>query len=114
MMLEKNLKNIAAVCLAIGTIGSFSVQTYKRIASIDEGIKKLNNVSIVIDEHKKFISANIDYDIDWCLNEIAEGRQVPKIMLDKLVSLRDNMKGESITYKQKINIDYIERRTNYK
>lgn len=113
-MLEKNLKNIAVICSAIGVIGSFSVQTYKRIVSIDEGIKKLNNVSIIIDEHKKFINANIDYDIDWCLNEIAEGRQVPKIMLDKLISIRDNMKGESITYKQKINIDYIERRTNYK
>lgn len=114
MMLEKNLKNIAAACGAVLTIGTFSVKTYDRIASIDEGIKTLNRMSVIVEEHKKFVTANVDYDIDWCLNEIAEGRQVPKIMLDKLIYIRDNLTDKSINYKQKINIDYIERRTNYK
>lgn len=113
-MLESNLKKIAGICTAIGVISHFSIKTYDRIASIDEGIKTLNKMSLTVDEHKKFVNANIDYDIDWCLNEIAEGRQVPKIMMDKLIYIRDNLTDKSINYKQKINIDYIERRTNYK
>lgn len=110
---ESFLKSVAGIIIALGSILTALMFIYSGIIKLNNTVASLAKTIPLVEEHTLFVNQEIDYTIDECLNMIANREQVPRRMISKLLVYRETLK-KSLTYKQKMNIDYIERKTNYK
>lgn len=107
------LKTIIGIVISLGSILTALGFIYSGIIKLNNTVSNLARAVPLVEEHGIFVNQEIDYMIDKALEDIANGKQIPRKDMSKLLVYRDTL-PKSLSYKQRMNIDYIERRTNYK
>ena len=105
--IESTTKTIAVIITSVGIICGLLLKITFGIVNINKIMEKMSISIPLVEEHSKFVETEIDYMIEHCMTIVAQGGVVPKPELDKLLIYRDTL-PLSITYKQKMNINYIE------
>lgn len=107
------LKTIIGIVISLGSILTALGFIYSGIIKLNNTVSNLAQAVPLVEEHGIFVTQEVDYMIDEALEKIASGKQVPRRDMSKLLVYRDTL-PKSLNYKQRMNIDYIERKTNYK
>lgn len=107
------LKTIIGIVISLGSILTALGFIYSGIIKLNNTVSNLAQAVPLVEEHGIFINQEVDYMIDKALEDIATGKQIARRDMSKLLVYRDTL-PKSLSYKQRMNIDYIERKTNYK
>ena len=111
--IEKFLKSIVGIILALGSILTALGFIYSGIIKLNNTVSELAAAMPLVDEHGIFVYQEVDFMIDEALDLIEKNQVVPRRLVSKLLIYKETL-PKTLNYKQRMNIDYIVRKTDYK
>lgn len=111
--IEAFLKSVVGIFLALGSVLTALGFIYSGIIRLNNTVTDLAKSVPLVEEHSIFTNQEVDYMIDECLDMLNSQKEIPRRLIAKLLVYRDTM-PKTLNYKQRMNIDYIARKTNYK
>lgn len=107
------LKTIIGIVISVGSILTALGFIYSGIIKLNNTVSSLAQSVPLVEEHGIFVHQEVDFMIDEVLEMIVDRKPVPRRYVSKLLVYRDTL-PKTLNYKQRMNIDYIERKLNYK
>lgn len=111
--IESLLKSVVGIILALGSVLTALGFIYSGIIRLNNTVTHLAKSVPLVEEHSIFANQEVDYMIDECLDLLGSGQVVPRRLISKLLVYRDTL-PKTLNYKQRMNIDYIAKKTNYR
>lgn len=111
--IEGFLKSISGIITAICSILGVLIAIFVAVVRLNTTVTNIATMLPLVQEHSMFISYEIDDLISECFMEIANHEEVKRQHIAKLLLYRDTL-PKTLSYKQIMDINYIEKQTIYK
>ncbi len=111
--LESFLKSISGIITAICSILGVLIAIFVAVVRLNTTVTNIVTMLPLVQEHSIFISYQVDDLISECFRQIANHEEVTRQNIAKLLLYRDTL-PKTLTYKQIMDINYIEGQTIYR
>lgn len=111
--IEKKLKSVSGIIMAVSSILGVLIGIFVAIIRLNNTVDKVTTMLPLVQEHSLFVSYEVDELITVAYRKIGNYEEIPREAIAKLLLYRDTL-PKTLTYKQIMDINYIEKHTIYK